>query len=480
MGVSVESPAFNPGGNANEWLVVVVKIQITKYWKRVRSSFWFVPAAMAATAVGLAVVGVTVDETVTQWLAANWGWTFKMEAKGASAVLETIAGSMITVAGVVFSMTLVVLSLASFQLGPRLLTNFMRDTSTQVVLGTFIATFLYCLFVLRTIRHAENAAFVPHLSVTLGVVLAVASIGVLIYFIHHVSISIQANVIAARIGKELNEKVDHLFPLHIGEGARVPMDPPEASFFDEFNQDAQPVASGRDGYLQLIDGDALLALAIDEDLVVRLQRKPGNYIVAGCPLVLISPGNRVTDPLAKKVQSLFIMGHQRTSDQDIEFLVNQLVEMAVRALSPGVNDPFTAIASVDHLGSALCRLAARDMPSPYRYDSQDQLRLIVRADTYGELVDAAFDQIRQNSRSSAVVAIRLLDTIAGIARFVRRPEDRTTLLRHAKMIAGGAREDLPEGGDRRVAEARWRAVIESFDAPLNTGPCGDDGRTRRP
>ncbi len=138
-------------------------------------------------------------------------------------MLGTIAGSMITIAGVVFSMTLVALSLASSQLGPRLLRNFMRDTTTQVVLGTFVATFLYCLLVLRTIRRPEEFVFVPHLSVTLGVLFAVVSLGVLIYFIHHVSVSIQANEIVARVGAELIEGVDRLFPEQIGRGApRIP------------------------------------------------------------------------------------------------------------------------------------------------------------------------------------------------------------------------------------------------------------------
>lgn len=443
-----------------------MNLQIIKYWNRVRSSFWFVPAVMAGVAMAFALVGTTADKPVTEWLSLNLGWTFRGGADGASAVLGVIAASMIAIAGVVFSMTLVALSLASSQLGPRLLRTFMRDTRTQVVLGTFIATFVYCLLVLRTIRRDEEFTFVPHLSVSLGVVLAVASVGVFIYFIHHVSVSIQANEIAARIGKELIEKIDHLFPENIGqEGPRVTMDPPDAGFIAAFDREAQPVVADGDGYLQIIDGDALLELAMEEDLVVRLERKPGNYVVADCPLVLVWPGSRVTDQLTKQIQSLFVMGHQRTSDQDIEFGVNQLVEMAVRALSPGLNDPFTAIACVDHLGSALCRLATRDMPSPYRYDRQNQLRVIARVDTFQEVVDAAFTQIRQYGRSSAAVIIRLLETIVVVAGFAHRPEDRATLLLHAEMIARGAREELPEDEDRRVVDARLQSLIKLYSDP---------------
>jgi uncharacterized membrane protein len=150
----------------------------------------------------------------------------------------------------------------------------MRDSTTQVVLGTFIATFLYCLIVLRTIRRADEVTFVPHLSVTLGVLLAVASVGVLIYFIHHVSVSIQANEIAARVGEELIERIDHLFPKQIGRGTPLtPTEPPDAGFFEAFDQEAWPVGAGGDGYLQFIDADALLALATEEDLMLAPTRK---------------------------------------------------------------------------------------------------------------------------------------------------------------------------------------------------------------
>lgn len=432
-----------------------------KYWNGVRSGFWFLPAGMACVAVALALVSVSVDEPLTDWLALNLGWTFTGGAEGASAVLGIIAGSMITIAGVVFSMTLVALSLASSQLGPRLLRSFMRDSTTQVVLGTFIATFLYCLLVLRTIRRAEEVAFVPHLSVALGVLLAVASVGVLIYFIHHVSVSIQANEIVARIGRELLGRIDRLFPEHIGRGApMIPTAPPDAGFLEAFDRDARPVGAGGDGYLEFIDGAALLALAMEEDLVVRLERKPGSYVVAGCPLALIWPERRATDRLTDQVRSLFVLGNQRTSDQDIEFGVNQLVEIAVRALSPGINDPFTAMTCVDRLGSFLCRLAARDMPSRYRYDHQDRLRVIAPATTFTEVTDAAFNQVRQYGRSSVAVTIRLLETIGVVAGFAHRPEDRTTLLRHAEMIARGAMEGLPEREDRRAVEERCQAVIQ--------------------
>ena len=435
-----------------------MKARIFTYWDRLRSSFWFVPSLMAGGAAALALASVALDETVTLESVQALGWAYTGGAEGASSVLGTIAGSMITIAGVVFSMTLVALSLASSQLGPRLLRKFMRDTINQVVLGTFVATFVYCLLVLRTIRRADEMAFVPHLSVTIGVLFALASLGVLIYFIHHVSISIQADELVARVGKELVEGIDRLFPEQIGHGQARPIaDAADAGIPEGFDQ-ARPVGSVTDGYLQLIDADALMALAVREDVLLRVVRRPGQYVVSGRPLVMVWPGDRATAEFAAQVNSAFAVGNQRTSTQDVEFAIHQLVEIAVRALSPGINDPFTAVACVDRLGSALSRLAQRDMPSPYRFDREGRLRVIASPVTFPGVADAAFNDIRQYARSCAAVTLRLLETIAVIAEAAHRTEDRAALRRHAEMIARGAREGLPEDEDRRAAEDRFRAA----------------------
>ena len=442
-----------------------MRVQILRYWDHVRSSFWFLPTVMAGGAVTLAFVTVALDAPVTDWLQRAWGWRFTGGAEGASAVLGSIAGSMITIAGVVFSMTLVALSLAASQLGPRMLRNFMRDTTTQVVLGTFVATFLYCLLVLRTIRRTEGIEFVPHLSVSLGVLFALVSVGVLIYFIHHVSVSLQANEIVMRVSTELIEGIDRLFPEQFERGTpRIGAEPPDTRFLNAFEREARPVGATGDGYLQAVDLGVLLALAMENKVVLRLEHRPGHYIVAGLPLVLVWPGDRVTDQLTAGIHSAFTLGSQRIPRQDIECAVNQLVEIAVRALSPGLNDPFTAIACVDRLGSALCRLAKREMPLLYCHDKQDEVRVISPAVTFPAIANAAFDQIRQYGRSSVAVTIRLLETINMIAKFAHRPEDLAALQRHANMIARGAREALPENEDRRAVEEHHQAVGKTKQA----------------
>jgi len=445
-----------------------MKTLLLKYLDRLRSSFWFVPAVMACLAAALAICAVELDKAIVdKAIAEGWlqrlGWTYSGGAEGASLLLGTVAGSMIAIAGTVFSMTLVALSLASSQLGPRLLRNFMRDTANQVVLGTFVATFVYCLLVLRTIRRVDEVAFVPHLSVSIGVLLAMVSIGVLIYFIHHVSVSIQADVIVARVGSELEDGIERLFPAHLGKpGSESSNTPTDADLPAAFAREARAVGALADGYLQRIDTEALMALASQEDLLLRLERRPGHYLVKGRALVMAWPGNRVTETLVDKMNAAFVLGNQRTATQDVEFSFHQLVEIAVRALSPGINDPFTAIACVDRLGSGLCRLARRDMPSALRFDPHGRLRLVARASSFAGIVDTAFNQIRQSARSNPAVAIRMLDAIAQIAGHVQRLPDAACLQRHAGMIIRGSRETVPEPGDLLAVEVAFTAAAQAL------------------
>ena len=440
-----------------------MKALLLTYWDRLRSSFWFVPAVMACLAATLAVGAVELDRAVAEDWLQRLGWSYSGGAEGASLLLGTVAGSMIAIAGTVFSMTLVALSLASSQLGPRLLRNFMRDTANQVVLGTFVATFVYCLLVLRTVRRADEVAFVPHLSVSIGVLLAMISIAVLIYFIHHVSVSIQADEVVARVGRELEDGIDRLFPGHLGQpGSEVSKASGESDLLAAFASEARPVGAPEDGYLQLIDADALMASATEEDLQLRLERRPGHYLVQGRAMVMVWPGDRVTDALVEKMNAAFLLGNQRTAAQDVEFSFLQLVEIAVRALSPGINDPFTAIACVDRLGSGLCRLARRDMPSPLRFDLHGRLRLVASGCSFPGIVDTAFNQIRQSARSNPAVAIRMLNAIAQIAGHVQRAPDAACLQRHAGMILRGAQEAVPEAEDLLAVEEAFRAATQAL------------------
>jgi uncharacterized membrane protein len=431
-----------------------MKLWAGKHWDNLRSSFWFVPALMALSAVALAFLGVAFDEAVAyEWLQAQ-GWAYAGGAEGASLLLGTIAGSMVTITGVVFSMTLMTLSLASTQLGPRLLRNFMRDRLNQAVLGTFVATFVYCLLVLRTIRRADETLFVPHLSVTTGVLLALVSIGVLIVFIHHVSVSIQADEVVARVGKELIADIDRLFPDELE--SRPPPADTALTLPEGFENNARAVGADGDGYLQRVDANVLLDLAVKNDLVLRVARLPGRYVVCGQALLMAWPGRRISDEIHRDLIKAFVLGNQRTSAQDIQFPIQQLVEIAVRALSPGVDDPFTAIACVDRLGSGLCRLARRSRRPAAFFDEAGRLRVLADSLSFADIAKTVFAELRPYARSSAVITAHLLDTLAVVASATRDEDSRAALLRAAEQLHADAHAALTNAEDRREVELRYR------------------------
>lgn len=443
-------------------------IKLTNLWEQLRSSYWFVPSLMALLAIALSFVMVTIDTIVQADLIRTVGLIWAGGPEGARGLLSTVASSMINVAGVTFSITIATLTLASSQFGPHLLRNFMRDTSNQVVLGTFIATFLYCLLVLRTVRvdEGDSGEFVPYISVTLGIVFALASIGVLIYFIHHIASSIQAPNVIATVNQDLERTIDQLFPQALGHNVpsqkqqHVEQDLPEG-----FERESCSITASGNGYIQAIDNERLMELATEHDLLLRLERRPGHFIVRGSDLVLAWPAERVDDELKQHIIKAFVLGRQNTLTQDVEFAINQLVEIAVRALSPGINDPFTVNICVDWLGAALSRLADKDFPSSFRYDDHDRLRIIANPLTFSGLTDAAFNQIRQNalSRGMVSVIIRLLETIAVVAERVDDEEGYTALMRHTNMMMQDIRREVPESPDRADIEERYQAVMRVLE-----------------
>jgi uncharacterized membrane protein len=319
-----------------------MKARLSNFWEALHSSFWFIPAVMTAGIICLSFTTIAFDAAVRERLLEKIELVWVGGADGARELLSAIAASMITVAGVVFSITIVVLTLASSQFGPRLLRSFMRDRGNQIVLGTFIATFTYCLLVLRSIRSDGRGDFVPYISVTLGIILALLSVAVLIYFIHHIAVMIQAPTVIAIVADELDQGIERLFPEKLGDRAaqRVTADPLIPS---DFESRAKPIAATDDGYIQTIDSDGLLDIAKKKELLLRLNYRPGDFVVQGDSLLIVWPAERVQEETGKELNDAIIVGADRSPTQDLKFTIDQLVEVAVRALSTGINDPFTAI-----------------------------------------------------------------------------------------------------------------------------------------
>lgn len=426
-------------------------------WEALRATFWAVPSVMVAGALALSAGMVQLDRATGAPLLDQLSWVYTGGPEGARAVLSTIAASMITVAGVTFSITIVALTLASQQFGPRLLRNFLRDRGNQIVLGTFVSTFIYCLMVLRTVRGGDDSEFVPNLSVTAGVLLALFSLGVLIYFIHHVSVSIQASRIIANVADDLEEAIDRLFPERVGEGGgAAAADLPPAS------EEGEPVLSRRAGYVQAIDGAGLMETAVEGGSLVRIEARPGTFVREGSMLLYVTGG--ATDDRRDALRDAFVIGAERTGTQDITFFVEQLVELAVRALSPGVNDPGTAEMCVDRLEQTLCRLATRPWPSPLRFDDAGGLRVLAEPEPFEQVSRTAFEEIGRHARQSVPVTCQLLRAIASVSSCAVRGDDRRALAQLAAGTIARAREAITEDTDRRRVEACWREAQRAFDA----------------
>lgn len=415
---------------------------------------------MAASAVALSFVMVEVDVWIGIDLRTKPGWFLTFGPEGARTILGAIASSMITIAGLTFSLTMLTLQLASSQFGPRLLRSFLRDRGNQIVLGTFISTFVYCLLVLRTVRGTEGASFVPHLSVATGFALAIASLAVLIFFIHHTAYAIRLETILSELAAETGEAIDRLYPAQIGQGpSRAPGDAwSAAARLPDFDRDGQAVPAGQGGYVQAMDDEALLAIAARHGVVVRVEARPGCFVCTGDALLTIAPLVRVSDALVDDLQAAVTLGEDRTPRQDLAFSLWRIVEIAQRALSPGINDPTTACYCIDRLEEALCRLAGRETPPAIRFDKAGAPRVVAKGRRLGELALPTLRAVARYGIGDADVVRRLVAAIEAVA--ARAADERATLLELAHAIRAEA---------RAKAAGFDRADIDAFD-----GSCVND------
>lgn len=423
-------------------------------WQEMRSSFWFIPAMVVMSTVGLAAALIALDINGGLQVDKKWPLIFGSGADGARGLLSSVAGSMITVAGVVFSITIVALSLTSSQYTSRVLRNFMRDRINQLVLGVFVGIFAYCLVVLRTIRGGDEGTFVPSLAVFGGLVLAFVGITFLIFFIHHIAMSIQASKIIATAAEETITVVDHLFPKGLGEG----VDEDDDSY--EMVLAAQPWSAfpaPRTGYIESADGDALLDLARELGTVLRMERSIGEFVVEGSPLVSVASPVEFNKQAIAKLNTIYVISKQRSVQQDAGFGIRQIVDIAMKALSPGINDSTTAVMCVDYLGAILTRLAAREITSPYRLD-EGELRVIARGPSFENLLTEAFDQIRQNAEGNVAVLTRQLNTLETIAAKTTSTRRRQALWQQAETIAEVARRSIPTPRDCEDVNASMRRL----------------------
>jgi len=373
-------------------------------------------------------------------------------ASSARNVLSVIAGAMIGVAGTVFSITLVVLTLAASQFGPRLLRNFMYVTLNQIVLGLYISTFIYALIILNAVEGAENYKFIPRFSVLVALISTFVSLVYLIIFIHGVSVSIQPSTILTDLRQELERSIAKIYPNEVGS---------DATFFNEENVAAlkkkyaysKEIRNKKSGYVAYIDIDKIVEIAEERDVLFEINCKPGDFIVSRESLGNVyfnSPDGKE----ALDVTNYFNFEKSKTVFQDTEFAIHQIVEVACKALSPGINDPYTAINCIDNLTSVLSVATSLNFPSAFRTNKVGELILVAQTNTFSGFINAAFTQIRQFSGTVPAVLNRLMESLITIKKLAHNESQLNILSKHANNIMEEAqskfsvKSDLDDLGER--------------------------------
>ena len=432
-------------------------------WDRLKTSLWFVPLLMTLGALAIAVIALRVDANLLGTDERAW-WLYSGKAENASELLSTLLSSIITMATLAISITMVVLTLAASQLGPRLIRSFIGNRRTQVSLGFFVMTIVYLLLVYRRVDDQLDVEKVPNVAITVGSALSLACIFLLLFYVHHLSSSIISDTVVSRVGDVLDDVLRRMLP--------------EAGTVDETDRrdddhalrkvedTGRDIALPRGGYVQTIDHTALVALAHEHDLVLTLRFRAGWHLLSGGSHVEISPVQKIEKKIIKGVADAIVIGSDRMPTQDIEYSIRQLVEVALRALSPGINDPYTAVAVIDRLATSLALAMTRDMQPALHRDRNGNIRLVARPVTFTGMIDLCFNEIRQNAAGMPAILIHLLDTISQLACHTRTPEQRDALARHADMIAAAGRRDVADEQDRADIASRHEttlAALKAFD-----------------
>jgi uncharacterized membrane protein len=431
-------------------------------WEALRTTFWLMPTILVVVAGLLFLVTFEID-----WAAYHRHlhlpfWIESGSADAARQVLIAIAAAVLTVVGVVFSITILALTLASQQFGPRMMRNFVRDVGNQVTLAVFVATFVYSVLALVSITSIpHHPDFVPHLSVTVAEALLLVDLAVLIYFIHHIAKSIQLPEVIASIARDLIRAIDAEFPAHdAGENLLVSTGNEKSvpELIELLDSRGGTVTANSSGYLQFVGYAQLVDIASRTDAVIRLDHRPGHFVVAGGPLATVWPRG-AAEQVKLALAKAHVTGPHRTLMQDPVFAIDQLVEIAIRALSPAVNDTFTALTCIDWLSAGLSRLSGRTLVEAFYRDGFGRVRLIESDPSYAKMVNRAYDKVRQAAKGMPAVIIRLLHSLAVVTEQTTSAAQRHILLRQADMILRAAEESVTDADDLEDIRARYRRLL---------------------
>ncbi len=428
-------------------------------WRELKATFWFVPVIIIITSILLSLGLVYLDGQVTLPQDGIVRFFFASSPDSARSILSTISGAMMGVAGTVFSITLVALTLASSQFGPRLIKNFMYVRLNQVVLGAYVSTYLYCLLVLNAVQDSNDYIFIPSISILVAIIAAITNIILLIVFIHQIAISLQADKVISDISEFLSKQIKTLFP-EKKEEIKESEENLNLSAAISVYHNRISLKSPKSGYLQHINREALIESLNENNSLLELFYRPGGHLVEGVEIGLLYSNSHLEKDALKKILNQFEIGKTKTPQQDLEFSIHQMVEIALRALSPGINDPYTAIACIDNLTATMSYLAQAKFPSKYLFDEEENLRIIADILEFEGVLDAAFNQIRQFSGGSPAVIIRLMEALTTISNFTKNESHKKAVIQHATMVFSIGKQTIKEQNDLDDLTKRAEKILQ--------------------
>uniref|UniRef100_UPI00135842E6 DUF2254 domain-containing protein n=1 Tax=Geminicoccus flavidas TaxID=2506407 RepID=UPI00135842E6 len=371
---------------------------------RLQTGLWPIPIGMTLLVIPLHVLAFWIDDRLAHTSGLLGGWLHSGSGDDARNLLSTLVSALITMAALVFSIMIAALSIAAGQFGARLIRTYTADIRTKLALGLFMMTIVYCLLALRSVSTDMAVAEVPHVMVSIGLGLGLVCVLALLFFLHGMAHLILVDEIIHRVARELEENIAALAPLD-----EAPDDTPvEQVWPAELDREAVILTSRREGYIQAVEHDQLVELASRHGLLIRLESRPGTFVSESGWLAQLHPGEGVTPEIGAAIQEAIVIGGSRTPTQDLEFTMRHLVDVALRALSPAINDPNTALVVVDHLQAALSRLMGRAIPPAIHRDEAGEPRVIDRPNDYAGLLGASLHQIRQAAASHPAVIIGML------------------------------------------------------------------------
>ncbi len=396
-----------------------------------RNSLWLVPSAAVVVAIGLSSLALSVDQALDTQERSS-GLFFATSVDDARQVVATVTAAMLTFMGVVFSITLVALQLASTQYSPRVVRTFVRSPATKWTLAVFIATFTFAFNTLASIDSTTD--YVPVASVLCTYVLVLASLFVFVAFVHRIVKAMRVTYVIEAIARETRHAIEIA---QERTAAFPPVTPPVLGEPDDVVR-----FRGHPGVVGGIDTQHLVHLAHEHGSIYRITHMVGEFLPYDAVLLEVHGGSTPGDMTVRRA---FELGAERTLYQDVAYGIRMLVDMAIRALSPAVNDPTTAVQVIDRLGDILRRVCQRDMPAGLYVDDEDAVRLVRPVMTWDRYVDLAFTEISHFGASSPQVTRRLSAVYHDLVRFVP-PERAEAVRRHEERLAALVNAHLHDEG----------------------------------